>query len=47
LIWVERWFVNVRDPRVIEVIEDSIIRDTYQNSDIYFTIKNIIDKKLE
>ena len=47
LIWVERWFVNVRDPRVIEVIEDSIIKDTYQNSDIYFTIKNIIDKKLE
>ena len=46
LKWVERWFGEIRDPSSIEVIEDSIIRDTYQNSDIYFTLKNIIDEKL-
>lgn len=47
LIWIERWFGKVRDPSCIKVMEDSIIRDTYENSDIYFTLKNIIDKKSE
>jgi hypothetical protein len=47
LIWVERWFGKVRDPRSIEIMEDSIIRDTYQNNDVYFTIKNIVNEKLK